>query len=65
MKTDVDPRNKLPLIFITSATITVTKDNNAPTDKSTSPLVSKIVIPKAAIITVELDLKILLIFWIL
>ena len=47
---------------MTSITITVTKDRRAPTDKSTSPLVNNIVIPKATIITVELDLKMLLIF---
>ena len=62
INTEKKPRNKLPLMFITSITITVTKDKSAPTDKSTSPLVNNIVIPKATIITVELDRKILLIF---
>jgi len=56
------PKKILPLIFITSITITVTNDINAPTDKSTSPLVNKIVIPKATIITVDEDLRMLLIF---
>ena len=61
-KTAENPKKILPLILITSITITVTNDISAPTDKSTSPLVSKIVIPKATIITVELERRILLIF---
>ena len=61
-KTAIKPNTTLPVILITSITITVTKDINAPTDRSTSPLVSKIVIPNATIITVELDRRMLLMF---
>ena len=58
-KTAINPREILPVIFITSITITVTNDIKAPTDKSTSPLVKRIVIPNATIMTVELERSIL------
>ena len=58
----INNKTTLPVLLIISITITVTKDIKAPTDRSTSPLVSKIVMPKATIITVELERRMLLIF---